>query len=63
MTMTRNPKMNLQEGSWRERLGRLLCALGVHDYRVVEATFSFGGVSVEKVECRRCGHRSSRTQR
>jgi len=55
--------MNLQEGSWRERLGRLLCALGVHDYRVVEATFSFGGVSVEKVECRRCGHRSSRTQR
>ena len=37
-------------------LGRLLCRLGVHDYRVLEVMFQFGsGGSIEKVECRRCG--------
>ena len=37
-------------------LGRLLCRLGVHDYRVLEIMFQFGsGGSIEKVECRRCG--------
>ncbi len=39
-----------------EFLGRLLCWLGLHDYRMVDATFGFGaGGSVERDECRRCG--------
>ncbi len=40
-----------------EFLGRLLCWLGFHDYRVVDANFSFGagGGGVETVEYRRCG--------
>ncbi len=37
-------------------LGRFLCWLGFHDFRVIDRTFEFGaGGSVEKVECRRCG--------
>ena len=37
-------------------LGRLLCLLGIHDFRVTEATFGFGsGGSVQKVQCTRCG--------
>ena len=37
-------------------LGRLLCWLGLHDYRVVDRTFGFGpGGDTEKVLCRRCG--------
>ena len=37
-------------------LGRLLCLLGIHDFRVTEATFGFGpGGSVQKVQCKRCG--------
>ncbi len=43
---------------------RLLCFLGFHDFRVVEATMSFGASgAVEKVECRRCGRRTTRRQR
>lgn len=42
-------------------LGRLLCWLGVHDFRLVECTLAFGaGGRVEKVECRRCGHTTAR---
>ena len=42
-------------------VGRLLCLLGVHDYRVVDVSFGFGaGGSVEKAECRRCGARRTR---
>jgi hypothetical protein len=37
-------------------IGRLLCRLGVHNFRVIEATLGFGDAGgVEKVECRRCG--------
>ncbi len=37
-------------------IGRLLCRLGFHGFRVIEATLGFGGAGgVEKVECRRCG--------
>ena len=36
-------------------LGRLLCWLGFHDYRVVNVTWEFGAGAVEKDECRRCG--------
>jgi hypothetical protein len=43
---------------------RLLCFLGFHDLRVVEVTMGFGSSgTVEKVECRRCGHRTARLQR
>ena len=36
-------------------VGRLLCWLGLHDFRVISETFGFGSGGVEKVECRRCG--------
>ena len=37
-------------------IGRLLCRLGFHNFRVIEATLGFGDAgNVEKVECRRCG--------
>jgi hypothetical protein len=43
---------------------RLLCFLGFHDFRVVEVTMSFGPSGAEeKVECRRCGHFTTRRQR
>ena len=46
---------------WLKKLGRLLCFLGSHDFRVVEVSFAFGGSSgIEKVECRRCGYRTAR---
>jgi hypothetical protein len=39
----------------REFVGRILCWLGIHDFRVIDATFGFGkGGSVERIECRRC---------
>ncbi|HEY5700535.1 MAG TPA: hypothetical protein VIT83_00430 [Gammaproteobacteria bacterium] len=42
-------------------LGRLLCFLGFHDFRIVEVSFGFGpGNTVEKVECRRCGFHTTR---
>ena len=37
-------------------LGRILCLLGLHDYRLVERNVSFGSEGgVEKVQCKRCG--------
>lgn len=42
-------------------LGRLLCLVGVHDFRLVESIGGFGaGGQVEKVECRRCGYAATR---
>ena len=36
-------------------IGRWLCWLGFHDFKVLEATLGFGEAgSVEKVKCRRC---------
>ncbi len=36
-------------------IGRLLCRLGLHDFKVLEATLGFGEAGgVEKVKCRRC---------
>ncbi len=37
------------------KLGRLLCSLGYHRFRIVEKTGSFGTGGVEKVQCTRCG--------
>jgi hypothetical protein len=43
------------------QLGRLLCLLGWHDYKVIDATYGFGpGGNVERVECQRCGRMNSR---
>ena len=43
---------------------RLLCQLGLHDFKVVEVTLGFGPTgAVEKVECRRCGRLVTRRQR
>ena len=36
-------------------LGRILCWLGFHDFRVVNVTFEFGTDALETDECRRCG--------
>ncbi len=37
-------------------LSRILCVLGLHDFRLVEKVASFGSEGgVEKVQCRRCG--------
>lgn len=36
-------------------LGKVLCWLGFHDYRVVDVTLGFGTKGVERDECRRCG--------
>ena len=42
-------------------IGRLLCLLGFHDYRLIEVVGSFGaGGQVQKVECRRCGYVTTR---
>ncbi len=42
-------------------VGRLLCTLGVHEFRVLEVRFGFGqGNRIERVECRRCGLVSTR---
>ena len=48
--------MSVNGAKLREFVDRLLCWLGIHDFRVVDVTFGFGGGgSVERVECRRCG--------
>ncbi len=37
-------------------VGRILCFLGFHDFRIIDATLGFGGAGgTETVECRRCG--------
>ena len=44
-----------------QRLSRLLCFVGIHDFRILEVKFGFGvGARIEKVECRRCGLVTSR---
>ncbi len=53
-----NKRDNGQMPGW---LGRLLCIMGVHDFRLVESIGGFGvGGQVEKVECRRCGYVTTR---
>jgi hypothetical protein len=42
-------------------IGRLLCLIGVHDYRIIEAVEAFGPAgNVQKVQCRRCGYVTTR---
>ena len=35
-------------------MGRLLCLISFHDFKVTDRTFEFGFGGVETVECRRC---------
>ncbi len=49
---------------WSSWIEQLLCALGLHDFRMVESVFGFGaGGQVDKVECRRCGYMETRKSR
>lgn len=42
-------------------IGRLLCFLGEHDYYIISVTIGFSyGDTIEKVECKRCQHRTSK---
>ncbi len=53
---TRGETLRAKYAKLQEFVGRLLCRLGLHDFRVIDVTFGFGaGGSVERVECRRCG--------
>ena len=37
-------------------IGRVLCFLGLHDYALIDAAFSFGSPGgISKLRCRRCG--------
>lgn len=48
----------------REWWVRALCALGLHDFEVLEVQIGFGpSGSVEKVRCRRCGYLGARRGR
>jgi len=42
-------------------IGRAFCIFGMHDFRIIESTMGFGQTgTVQKVECRRCGYRTTR---
>lgn len=44
-----------------ELIERLLCLIVIHDFRLVDVVVGFGPAgTVEKVECRRCGHVTTR---
>ena len=43
-------------------LGRLLCLLGVHDFKVIDATIGFGSAGeTSTVKCQRCGRVDTRS--
>ncbi len=43
-------------------LGRLLCLLGIHKFRILEVTYGFGpGSNVQRLECRWCGRTTTRS--
>ena len=46
-----------------ERLLRLLCRVGLHDFRIVEVNVGFGdGTGVVTETCKRCGISVKRTK-
>jgi len=46
-----------------DTLQEILCRFGIHDFRIIEATYGFGDAGgVEKVECRHCGTTMVREQ-
>ncbi len=46
---------NAHMANLQKSVGRLLCLLGLHRFRIVEKTASFGSGGVEKVQYQRCG--------
>ena len=61
-TQGQQPDDQAGDGGMTGFLARLLCRLGFHNFGVVDVSFGFGaGGSVETVECRRCGRRTTRT--
>lgn len=53
--------MSESNHDWKNKLARILCWIGIHDFRVINVTFGFSaGDQVEKVECRRCGFKTTR---
>ncbi len=53
-----------KHGKLSQILGRLLCWLGLHDFRVINVRFGFGASgNIEQVECRRCGRFTTRQSR
>ena len=43
-------------------VGRLLCLLGFHDFKVINTTLGFGPAGgTSKVQCRRCGQVTMRS--
>ena len=43
-------------------LGRLLCLLEIHDFRILEVTYGFApGSNVQRLQCRRCGRTTTRS--
>ncbi len=48
--------------AFKDLLGRVLCQLGLHKFRLLEVTEAFGPAGVvEKVECERCHVVATRT--
>jgi len=61
VSATGHPNIAENENKKRNNWGRILCWLGTHDDKVIDATFGFGaGGNVERVECKRCGRLETR---
>ncbi len=42
-------------------LGRMLCIIGIHDFRMVDVVMGFGpSGSIENWRCQRCGAKTTR---
>jgi len=39
----------------KKLVGKILCWLGFHDYRIVDVNYEFATRGVEHDECKRCG--------
>jgi len=52
----------MDKGKLLNLLGQLYCRLGVHDFRVIDISFTFGATgNIEKIQCQRCGLVITRT--
>ena len=47
----------------KNKFNKLLCWLGIHQYKIIDVTYGFGpGGSVETIECRVCGIKKKRNK-
>jgi|TARA_B100000929_G_scaffold211884_1_gene169071 hypothetical protein len=45
------------------KFNKLLCFLGIHQYKIIDVTYGFGsGGSVKTIECRVCGIKKKKNQ-